>query len=120
MLTTRMTWIEDSPPSTEVVRLLPSYDPYLLGYADRDLAVAPQYKKRVNRGGGWIYPTLLLDGRIVGTWSSKQAGGQVNIAVTLFEALASEVHAPIEAEAADVARFLEAEGVLTVMGPSSA
>ena len=119
MLTTRMTWLEDLTPRTAGVRLLPGYDTYLLGYADRDLIVAPQYKKRVNRGGGWIYPTLLSDGRVVGTWSSKQADGYVNIVVTPFEHLASDVHAALEVEAADLARFLEVAGTLTVMEPSS-
>ncbi|WP_194906519.1 DNA glycosylase AlkZ-like family protein, partial [Catenulispora rubra] len=49
-------------------RLLPRFDPYLLGHRSRDLILAPAFAKRVNAGGGMIAQTMLADGRIVGTW----------------------------------------------------
>ncbi len=104
--------------TTPLVSLLPSFDTYLLGYADRDLAVAPQYGKRVNRGGGLIRPTVLLDGRVAGTWNSKQTRGDVQTVVTPFEELSADVFAQLEIEATDLARFLEVDGELIVTEPS--
>ena len=49
-------------------RLLPRFDPYLLGHRSRDLILAPAFAKRVNAGGGMIAQTMLDCGRVVGTW----------------------------------------------------
>lgn len=85
---------ELAPPS---VRLLPAFDTYLLGYADRADVVAPEHEKHVFPGGGWIHPVVLVDGRAAGTW--RVAGGDVE--VVLFEALPD-----LTEEIADVRRFL--------------
>lgn len=107
-------WLEDvmgaevkAQPS---VRLLPAFDGYLLGYRNRDLLLAPHHAKRVNAGGGMIAPTLLLDGRIAGTWRQTRLRNGVEISVTPFEELAAEALAGIEAEAANIAGYLGAPG----------
>jgi hypothetical protein len=58
-----------------VVRLLPAFDTYLLGYRER--AVAPEHARRVWPGGGWIRPVVLVDGRAAGTW--RRHGGVVEV-----------------------------------------
>lgn len=51
------------------VLLLPGFDEYLLGYADRSAALDPQHADRIVPGGnGMFRPTVVLDGRVVGTW----------------------------------------------------
>jgi hypothetical protein len=87
--------------------LLPAFDIYLLGYKDRDLVVPREYAKRINAGGGMLHPTLLVNGRAVGTWKSERRKGQMVVSVEPFEPLAPEVYAGLEAEIADVGRFLE-------------
>src|SRR5437899_3271864 len=72
MLKTYEKWLNEPPIPTPVVRLLPSFDTYLLGYKKRDLAVPPQHATRINAGGGLLNPVLLVDGLAVGTWKSKQ------------------------------------------------
>lgn len=59
------------------VRLLGHFDPYLLGYRDRSFTLDPVHAKQVQRGGGFLRPVVLLDGRVVGTWS--RAGKDVAI-----------------------------------------
>jgi len=56
-----------------VVRLLPAFDPYLLGYADRSFALSAAHAKQVNAGGGWLHPQLFVDGEIAGTWTPSGA-----------------------------------------------
>jgi hypothetical protein len=51
-----------------LVRLLPSFDEYLMGWKDRSFAVDAVHAKEINRGGGWLYPVIVSDGCVVGTW----------------------------------------------------
>lgn len=52
-------------------RLLPMYDPYLLGWADRSFAVPTALARRVHPGGGIVRATATVDGVVVGTWSAE-------------------------------------------------
>jgi Winged helix DNA-binding domain len=82
-------------------RLLPPFDPYLLGWKDRSFAVQPQHARRVHPGGGVLRATATVDGNVVGTWSLR--GGRVEI--NPFAPLAPEHATALEDEAADVERF---------------
>jgi len=63
----------DAPPpepTAEPVppRLLPAFDPYLLGWKDRAFAVPRRLARRVHPGGGMIRATATVDGVVVGDW----------------------------------------------------
>jgi hypothetical protein len=47
---------------------LPAFDEYLLGYQDRSGVLDARFVKRVFPGGGTFIPSLVLDGKVVGTW----------------------------------------------------
>lgn len=66
--------------------LLPGFDEYLLGYADRSAVLAPEYRQLVCPGGNAVYkPTVCLDGQIVGIWSrSTKKSEAYAITITLF------------------------------------
>ena len=117
MLKTCAAWLDEPPAQTPIVRLLPSFDIYLLGYQNRDLAVPPQHAKRINAGGGMIHPTLLVDGRAVGTWKSKRQKNHLDVMVEPFEPLAHEVYPGLEAEVTDLAHFLGMKTTLHVVMP---
>jgi hypothetical protein len=52
-----------------VVCLLPGFDEYILGYADREIAMdAVAFQRIVPGGNGVFRPTIVVDGRVVGTW----------------------------------------------------
>jgi hypothetical protein len=91
------------PPS---VRLLPAFDTYLLGYRSRELAVPPTLEKRLQRGGGWLHPAVVADGRAVGAWSIRRAGRRVQIAIVDLERVNAGIRKSIEAEIDDIGRFL--------------
>lgn len=67
-----------------VVRLLPHFDVYLLAHAEKDHLVEPKYYKRVYRNQGWISPVVLLNGRIVGTWSRVESKEGLIVKTELF------------------------------------
>jgi hypothetical protein len=78
------------------LRLLPAFDTYVLGYKQR--AVDPAFARKVNAGGGMIRPTVVVGGRIAGTW--RKHSGQIDIEP--FEPLDEQA---LAAEVADLARF---------------
>jgi hypothetical protein len=105
--------VDPASPDTPVVRLLPAFDGYLLGHRRRDHAVAPEHAAQVHPGGGVIHPTLLVDGRVAGTWNTRSPA---RLAVTTFAGLGSAPIAALDAEVKDVARFLGHDLTLTVVG----
>ena len=98
------------------VGLLPYLDAYLLGYRDRAL-VAPRFEPRIQRGGGWLRPTVIMDGRAIAVWSYGDEVKQPHVIVEPFEELEPAVGPGLGAEAADVGRFLGTEPMLTVNVP---
>jgi hypothetical protein len=78
-------------------RLLPSFDPYLLGWAERGFAVPDHLRRRVFPGGGMLRATALKDGQVAGTWT--RPAGRVQLT---DGADASQFAAEIN----DVERFL--------------
>ncbi len=89
-----------------IVRLLPNFDEYLLGWKDRSFAVAPARWKEINRGGGWLYPVVLVDGRAAGTWKGQRAPKSFGVEVRPFGRLSAEVRRQVAAEADSVGAFL--------------
>src|SRR5207249_11798497 len=59
-----------------VVRLLPSFDAFLLGVKDKSRLVDPGHYKRVYRPPGWLSPVVLLVGRGGGGWAQGRQGGR--------------------------------------------
>jgi len=93
-------------PARQHVRLLPAFDVYLLAHRDRSLLVDAANRGRIYRGAGRVSPVLLVDGRAAGTWTSESGRGRLLLRVEPFEELPKAVRAGIDAEAADVSRFL--------------
>jgi len=114
MLKTCAAWLDELPAPSPIVRLLPGFDIYLLGYRNRAFAVPPQYAKRINAGGGILHPTVLVDGRAVGTWKSKRKKNSLDVVVEPFEQFPSEIYEGLEAEVTDLGRFLEVQATLQV------
>lgn len=83
------------PPRSLQAKLLPPFDPYIMGWKDRSFAIPPGMTARAIPGGGMFRAVVLVDGRVTGTWS--RAAGRVAL-----DAPADG----LDAEIADVERFL--------------
>lgn len=92
-------------PETRMVRLVPGFDNYLLGHRDRAFAVRPEHAKRVSPGGGIIRPTVILDGRVVGTWGTRRSRRAIRVVVDLFAPVDGELIEGITGEVDDIGRF---------------
>jgi hypothetical protein len=117
LLMSQLPWLEEPFDSSPIVRLLPRFDTYLLGYANRDLAVNPAYTRRINAGGGMISPVMLVDGQAQGTWKTKQRRSRLEVMIEPFESLDKGLLPLIEAEVADIGRFLGEDAILGDMKP---
>ena len=115
MLKSRAAWLDELAVHPPIVRLLPRFDSYLLGYQKRDLAVAPQYAKRINAGGGIIHPTVMVDGRVMGTWKSTRKSSHLDVMVEPFDQLAPQAFPGLETEITDLSRFLGMPTTLHVL-----
>ncbi|HEY0738675.1 MAG TPA: winged helix DNA-binding domain-containing protein [Herpetosiphonaceae bacterium] len=91
----------------EHVRLLPAFDPYVVGSSrNSEGLLATKFKDRVHRPQGWISPVLLVDGQMRGVWKHELKSGRLNVEIEPFEKLPPWVREGAEAEAEELARFL--------------
>jgi hypothetical protein len=93
--------LSDEPPEPPIVRLLPAFDTYLLGYRSRDLTLPPEHARRVWPGGGIVRPAIMANGHGVGTW--RRTGTRAELEP--FPGSGFDVRAA-DPEVADVQRFL--------------
>jgi hypothetical protein len=99
--------VHRSSSSEPVVRLLPAFDPYVLGYADRGDVVLREHQHRVYHGGQTA-PVILVDGLASGVWRYERQGTRLQIAVHAFEPFDPPILRMIAAEADDIGRFWKA------------
>jgi DNA glycosylase AlkZ-like len=86
----------DVPPP----RLLGAFDPLLLGWTSREEIIGA-HTSLVTRNG-MFHPFALVDGRAVARWTFPKGG----VVLEPFEPISSRTAAALEADAADVVRFL--------------
>ncbi|HEY4845233.1 MAG TPA: winged helix DNA-binding domain-containing protein [Candidatus Dormibacteraeota bacterium] len=103
-------------PSRPQVRLLPAFDTYLLGYRRRDLAVPPPLQRRLQRGGGWLHPAVVVNGRAIGAWSLRRSAGGGQVVVELSAPIGLATRTGIETEVADIGRFLNRSLTIEIAG----
>lgn len=110
----RAGWLDDPAAGGPVVRLLPRYDTYMLGWRSRDAFLPSAHAHHIHPGGGILHPAVLVDGRIVGRWSLSKRRRGLTVAVEPFAPLLEPVVDALAMEAADVGRFFDAAAELTI------
>ena len=105
-LTKTVSAMADASP-TKSVRLLPGFDPYVIGSTfHADKLMTGDFKARVHRPQGWVSPVLLVDGRIDGVWRHERKGKRVVVDVEPFTKVPKWVTRGVEQEAESLAAFL--------------
>jgi hypothetical protein len=115
MLESQLPWLDElrKPANrSPVVNLLPRFDTFLMGYADRSLIVEKSNAKQVNAGGGIIRPVLLVDGRAVATWKMERQQKKLKIQIRPFKELPGNLLPFIREEVAAISRFIGEDVVL--------
>jgi hypothetical protein len=85
----------------EGVFLLPGFDEFVLGYADRSCAVPARFADRIVPGGnGMFRATVVSDGQVVGTWRRTGTGARRRITAEPFTAFPDTVTRALDGLAA--------------------
>lgn len=72
------------------LRLLPGFDEFVLGYADRSFAVAAGFEERLVPGGnGMFRASIVTGGRVVGTWKRGGTTKRPSLVIEPFAALSA-------------------------------
>lgn len=110
--------VQGATPSG-VVRLLPSFDQYVLAstrHAEH-LLPDPGFRDRVHRPQAQVSAVVLVDGRIDGVWSYDRDAKRLAVDVEPFAKPTPNVRKAVEAEAERVATFLDRPLDLTWVPP---
>jgi hypothetical protein len=98
--------LAQAEPFDGALHLLPGFDCYLLAHSKKDHIVDDRYYKRVYRNQGWISATVILDGRVIGTWTHSRGSSALKIDVVLFSRQPKAVRREIERKAENLSQFL--------------
>lgn len=94
----------------ETVQLLPAFDPYLMGHAGRGHLFDAVHSPKVSRTAGWISAVVLVDGRVMGTWTHAASGRKLSVTVAPFRRLPARAVSQVRARAAYLAQTLGLSG----------
>ncbi|TDE98966.1 winged helix DNA-binding domain-containing protein [Occultella glacieicola] len=79
------------------LRLLPGFDEFMLGYADRTFAVPAEFEARIVPGGnGMFRATVVKGGQVIATWKRAGTGARTRIAPEPFAPLGPRDRAAID------------------------
>jgi hypothetical protein len=101
-------------PAPRAVHLLPGFDEFVLGYTDRSAQLAPEHFLTIVPGGnGVFFPTIVVDGQVVGTWKREKATAKrLTMRLSPFGSLSAATTRAIQARLARYAAFIGTEVVL--------
>ena len=90
------------------VRLLPAFDPYVVGFRPRELLVDSHNESRIFRSQAWFSPVVLVNGRAAGVWDRERRGGRLDIRIEPFARLSVATRRALASEVEGLAAFLGA------------
>jgi hypothetical protein len=101
-------WLSHPVPEdgSSTVYLLPGFDEYLLSYRDRSASLDAMYAKTLNAGGGVLSPTIVVEGRVAGTWKRTFEKDTVVITARLFASLSEAENRALSAAGERYGRFV--------------
>jgi hypothetical protein len=104
-------WFGPQMPAGRGARchLLPVYDEFAVGYADRSAILDPAHAEHAAAGHGIFRAPILIEGRIVGSWTRELSKQRVAIRVTAFARLSREQKTLIAEAAERYGKFLGLE-----------
>jgi Winged helix DNA-binding domain len=111
-------------PNAMRAHLLPNFDEYTVGYADRDPIREPGDVPHLDSRGGdsVLNNVVLINGRVVGTWKRVAQKSTVHVTANLFRPTTDDESGAIAAAAENYGRFLglTADVELRPVAPGSA
>jgi hypothetical protein len=88
------------------LRLLPSFDVFMLGHVAKSHLVDEKNYKLVYRNQGWLSHVILSNGRVAGVWNYGRRGKFWRLEAAPFEKISKAARARVLAEVESLGRFL--------------
>ncbi len=98
-----------APATPAGAYILPAFDELLVGYADRSAAVDPADAHAWSDGGRLLRPTVVVRGRVVGTWKRRIERRELVFSPALLAPLRPSDAGAVERAVGRYARFLGLE-----------
>lgn len=96
-------------PLPGTMRLLPAFDPFLMGHSSRSHLFDAGHRAKVSRTSGWISQVVLVDGEVHGVWRHELLKRTLRVVVEEFGRLPATAKAEIGLRAQEIAAALGAE-----------
>jgi len=90
-----------------VINMLPSLDPYMMGYKDRERYMNLEHRDYIFDRGGNATSSILLNGKIIGIWDFKEPV----IKIFLFEDNATDLLEDISIKAKSLGAFISGKDI---------
>ncbi len=107
---TQIYWFTDSlslpKANKKSVKLLPAYDEFIISYRDRSAVVPHEKQKKTISNNGIFWPTILINGQVVGTWKRTIKKENVIIETQFFKLPDEAIKRSIKLAAAKYGDFL--------------
>jgi hypothetical protein len=106
-------------PGARAVHVLPGFDENLLGYTDRSAVIAAAHSQLIVPGNnGMFKATLVIGGRVLGTWTRTEKPTGIQVKAEPFETLSSSQEAGLAGAVARYGRFKQKPVELTIAAGS--
>jgi hypothetical protein len=89
------------------VRFIPEFDNLVLGHADRSRLIDDDHRGRVTTKNLQVRATLLVEGRVAGTWTVERNKATATVVIEPFGKIAKKHRAAIDHEGEALAQFVE-------------
>lgn len=86
--------------------LLPAYDEFIISYRDRSASLPADVHKKTISENGLFRPTLVINGKVCGTWKRRQKKDKVLIEMDYFQPVIPKTKNEIEAASKRYGQFL--------------
>lgn len=67
------------------VFLLPAFDEFLISYKDRSASIVNEHASKAFSKNGIFWPTIVVNGKVAGTWKREIQRGKILVTVNLFD-----------------------------------
>jgi hypothetical protein len=97
------------PEDVQIPRvcLLPGFDEYVLSYGDRSAILDSAYMQHMTPKNGMLPPTILIAGKVSGTWKRTVKKDWVEVRLQLQQPVSDDITAAIQSAAQRFGDFLE-------------
>jgi hypothetical protein len=106
----RVHWFADAPPPVEPparAHFLPGFDEFLLGYTDRSATLPDEHAQKIVPGSNGVFlPTVVIDGKTVGTWKRALRKKSGTLTISAFTKIRKTDGRALAEAAAHYGRYL--------------